>query len=71
MQSDSFAGETLYITTKTQGEPASLGRGGEFASRLLVAKHQTTAPSSADGGETEAAQRSVSKSCPVADIMYY
>lgn len=25
MQSDSVAGETLYITTKTQGEPASLG----------------------------------------------
>lgn len=48
MQSDSVAGETLYITTKTQGEPASLGwvgagggggggEGGEFVERLFVA----------------------------------
>lgn len=30
-QSDSLAGETLYISTKTQGEPDSPGWGGEFA----------------------------------------
>lgn len=36
-QSDSLAGETLYISTKTQGEPDSPGWGGEFARRLFIA----------------------------------
>lgn len=36
-QSDSLAGETLYISTKTQGEPDSPGWGREFARRLFIA----------------------------------
>lgn len=71
MQSDSLAGETLYITTKTQGEPASLWRGGEFVSTLFVLRHQTIAPCSPDDERLKTAQHSTNKSCLMADIMCY
>lgn len=68
MQSDSLAGETLYISTKTQGEPvfSRVGWGGWWVCiyRLFVAAsiyHSLLARY----GDTEAAKHSRKKSYPI------
>jgi len=51
MQSDSFAGETLYITTKTEGEPAFFQGGVVSLYGDCLLQHQTVSPSSPDEGK--------------------